>query len=629
MRFAAVAAVALGSVVTGVQAPVAATPIEREPVARTMVVTSPQTTGPNSGALSWGLERIDQRGPAATNTSLRSYAFSNGGSGVTVYVLDSGVQANHPEFAGRVVDGWSYRASSTALSNYRAAVSASVIPACPNDGTHTVNPAVFDGPASVDASDRGTTDNDGHGTHVAGIAAGMTTGVAKDARVVPVRALDSCGNGTRTMILEGLAWIRAHHQVGERAVLNLSVGFGEQVSQVDTAITQLLNDGIVVIAAAGNDGSTACGSTPASTPGTISVGSISVIDRESSFSNFGECVDMFSPGSAIQSAHPLVSGVPNSYKEETGTSMAAPFVAGAVARFLQTLPAAPSSLASGPTVAWQWLNANASIDRITYYNQARSPQTPNKMLFVPPTIPPPVAQLAASPVVNGAAVSWGGAVAGTNYVATATPGGAQCSVVGGSTCTITGLTAGTTYTVSVIGSVTDGVGAPAQTTVVAGSAPAAPSVLAGTASKNSITLSWAPSPTPNVTYVVTSTPASAGCTTTQTQCTVGGLEYGVNYVFSVRSQVESFASETSSDFVVRPGFTVRRTAVARRSRTALSSIVTTASPGKKTWRESGRCSIAAGRLVAPSRATTCTVVLRVARSGSWPAMSTTVKVVVQ
>ena len=636
MRFAAVAAVVVGSAVTAVQAPVSASPPEREPVARTMVVTSPQTVGPNSEVLSWGLERIDQRGPVA---SPRSYAFGNTGSGVTVYVLDSGVQASHPEFGSRVADGWSYRASTTALNSYRTALAISAIDACPNDGTHAQNPATFDAPGSVDASDKGKTDNDGHGTHVAGIAAGTTTGVAKDARVVPVRALDSCGNGTRTMILEGLAWIRAHHQVGERAVLNLSVGFGEQVAAVDDAIALLMNDGIVVIAAAGNGdanglGMTACGSTPASTPGTVSVGSSTSVDTESRFSNFGECVDMFapgggSPGVSVRSAYPYLGGATNTYAGLTGTSMAAPFVAGAVARFLQTLPVAPTSMETGPAAAWRWLNANASTNRITPFDAARAVQTPNRLLFVPPAIASPVAQVTAATSTGGAAVSWTGAVAGTTYVASASPGGAQCSVVGEASCTIGGLTPGASYTVTVGGTTGDGFGGLAETTVVAGGLPASPVTVDGNVSANAVTLAWAASTTPNVTYVVTSMPASAGCTTTDTKCTVPGLQFGVNYLFSIRTQVAGIVSASTTDFQVRPGFTVKRTAVTRGSRTSLTSIVGTPSRGRKTWRESGPCSISAGRLVAPRRITTCTVVLRVAKAGSYPAMSTSVKVTVR
>lgn len=298
-----------------------------EEIARTVATSSPQTVGPDGGALSWGLDRIDQRTPVSSSTS---YDFSEDGGGVTAYILDSGVNASHPDFGGRVKEGWSYRASSTALTSYRSALTAYAgnpstgIPPCSNDGTYAVDPTTFDNPSSVDAADKAMTDNDGHGTHVAGIIGGDTTGVAKGVTIVPVRSLDSCGNGTRTMILEALAWILNDHDAGEKAILNLSVGFDSQVALVDNAITALMNEGVVVIAAAGNEASSACSNTPASTPGTISVGSSAndssaspSVDRESYFSNYGLCVDIFSPGSSIKSTYPFLSGVTNTYATQS------------------------------------------------------------------------------------------------------------------------------------------------------------------------------------------------------------------------------------------------------------------------------------------------------------------------
>jgi len=167
-----------------------------EAIAHKQVVTSPQTSGPNNGVLSWGLDRIDQRTAVASS---RSYSFSETGTGVTTYVLDSGVNASHPEFGLRVLDGWSYRGSSSALNSYKSAVLANIndplheagIPVCPNDGTHAVDPGPFDRPTNIDATDKGKSDNDGHGTHVAGIIGGDTTGVAKNVSIIPVRALDT------------------------------------------------------------------------------------------------------------------------------------------------------------------------------------------------------------------------------------------------------------------------------------------------------------------------------------------------------------------------------------------------------------------------------------------------------
>ena len=611
-----------------------------EPVARKMVTSSPQTTGPG-GTLSWGLDRIDQRGVVTSN---RSYAYSNDGTGVNIYVLDSGVAGNHPEFGARVLDGWSYRSSSSALSSYSTALSNfqqdpnTGIEACANDGSHAINPSTFDNPAQPDTSDKGRTDNDGHGTHVAGIAAGDGVGVAKNANIIPVRALDSCGNGTTTMIRQGLAWILSDHDPGERAVLNLSVGFGQQVSEVDTDIRALMDEGIVVVAAAGNSGISACNNTPASTTGTISIAASNIFDGETSFTNYGSCVDMFAPGGTgtsggqqIYSAYPYLSGVTNTYYSMSGTSMAAPFVTGAVARYLQSLAVAPSNFATGATAAWTWLDANATTSAISYLNSGRSPQSPNKLLHIPaPALPQQVTGLTASPIVGGAVVEWTGNVSGVTYVATATPGGASCSIVGGSTCTLSGLTNGETYNISVSGKSAGGTGPGTVTTVVLGTSPAAPATATAISGNASITISWSASSVSGVTYVVTSSPASAGCTTTATSCIVSGLKNGTAYTFFV-STVSTFGLQSVSPVSTsaRPGFVVKKSIVKKGSRTSLSTILTTPSKGKKTWSESGPCSISSGRLVAPKRKTTCVVKLTVAKSGSYPKMSTTLKVTVQ
>ena len=603
-----------------------------EAIARTQVVSSPQTTGPSGGVLSWGLDRIDQR---TVVTSSRSYDFSEDGGGVKAYILDSGVNASHPEFGGRVLEGWSYRSSSTALSSYRSSLEANVanpndgIEACPNDATHTVDPAVFDNPASVDLADKGQTDNDGHGTHVAGIIGGDTTGVAKNVSLVPVRALDSCGNGTTTMILEALNWVLNNHAAGERAILNLSIGFSSTVSSVDTAITNIMNEGVVVIAAAGNEATSACGNTPASTLGTISVGASTDQDREASFSNYGLCVDLFSPGQSIESTFPIVNGTANSYQAQSGTSMAAPFVSGAIARFLQTLDSGPTNFASGPTAAWTWLRDNATMNVITYHNGLRSPQTTNRLLHVPASSVR-VQQLTATPTNGGAVVSWQNAQAATTYVARAFPGNASCTVIAASSCTITGLTSGVAYVVSTVASSASGKGA-SSAFVTPHGPPVSPAVITAAVANKAVTLSWsAVSNSTPLSYVVTSSNGSTVCTTLATTCTVTGLTNGIDYTFTVASQAQGLLSVTSSQpIVVRPGFRVLKTVVAKKSKTPLTWFVKSISTGKKTWSESGPCSISSGRLVAVSKATKCVVTLKVAKTSKYPAMSTKVTITVK
>jgi subtilisin family serine protease len=607
-----------------------------EEIARTMVTSSPQTVGPQNGALSWGLDRIDQR---TVVSSSASYDFTEDGGGVTAYVLDSGVNASHPEFGGRVKEGWSYRASSTALASYRDALAAYAndpntgIRPCANNGTFAVNPAIFDNPSTVDTADKGMTDNDGHGTHVAGIIGGDTTGVAKSVTIIPVRTLDSCGSGTRSMILEALTWILNRHVVGEKAILNLSIGFDSQVPSVDTAITNLMNKGIVVIAAAGNEARSACSNTPASTLGTISVGSSTNADTESDFSNYGLCVDMFSPGSSIKSAYPFLSGVTNTYATQSGTSMAAPFVAGAVVRYLQVLDVAPTNLVTGPTAAWTWLRGNVTLGAITPFNISRSPQTENRLLYVPAS-PVRVEQLVATPAENSAVVSWQNAQPSTTYVARATPGNASCTAVAASSCTMTGLVGGTSYVISTVATNANGKGA--ASTIVTPLAPPPPVIIpppatpSGTGvavTSKAVSLSWrSVSSSLPVTYVVTNSLGVTVCTTTATGCVVGGLVNGKEYSFAVAAQTTAGTSAASSRIVARPGFTVLKTAVAKKSRTLLTTFLRSLSTGKKTWSESGPCAIKASRLVAPSKKGTCVITLKVAKTKKYPAMSTRVTI---
>ena len=637
------------------QASVSATstsPEFTEAIARKMVTTSPQTTGPGGGTLSWGLDRIDQRTAVG---SARSYSFSEDGTGVKVYILDSGANASHPEFGSRVVDGWSYRSSLTALNNYKAAIASNLadpnrlagIEPCANDGSHATDPGAFDRPSNIDSTDKGRTDNDGHGTHVAGIIGGDTTGVAKNVTIVPVRALDSCGNGTTTMILEGLAWILNNHGPGEKAILNLSIGFDSSVSSVDTAITNIMNEGVVVIAAAGNGdedgiGMSACGTTPAGTLGTISVGSSTSSDGESSFSNYGQCVDIFSPGSVVTSAFPYLNGVTNTYAVQSGTSMAAPFLSGAVARYLQTLSTGPTNFATGPTSAWNWLKMHATCGAITYATHADAYRTPNRLLATsdaPVTAPcspsSPVAtasnramdvQWIESPSGNGATVS---------YTVTASPGNGSCTTMT-DTCTIAGLANGTTYTFSVVATNTAGASSAVTITgspngpVESVPMPTTPVDVTAAIASKTVTLSWAAvSSNLLVTYIVSGSNGTAVCTTTATTCTVSGLVNGTEYSFVVSSQTSAGSSTPSATVVARPGFTVLKTVVAKRSKTPLTWFVRSVSTGRKTWTESGPCSVKAGRLVAPSKSGKCVLTLKVAKTSKFPAMSTRVTIAVK
>lgn len=230
----------------------------------------------------WGLDRIDQPALPLSNT----YTSADQGAGVRAYVVDTGVLGSHQDFSGRMVAGF------TAI----------------NDG-------------------RGTVDCNGHGTHVAGTIAGSTYGVAKAASIVPVRVLDCNGSGFLSSVIAGLDWIAQVNPTGTPAVVNLSLGGGASAT-LDSAVENLVSRGITVAVAAGNSAVSACDASPARTPGALTIAASNISDGFASFSNFGTCVDMIAPGVSVTST--WISS-DTSAAVLSGTSMAAPHVAGLVA----------------------------------------------------------------------------------------------------------------------------------------------------------------------------------------------------------------------------------------------------------------------------------------------------------
>src|SRR5215212_9188166 len=211
--------------------------------------TTTQTNPP------WGLDRIDQR-----NRPLDAqYNYTPTGAGVHAYIIDTGIRATHTQFTGRIGNGFT---------------------------------SIADGNGSNDCA--------GHGTHVAGTVGGTTYGVAKGVTLHPVRVLDCAGNGTDSTVISGVDWVTANHL--SPAVANMSLGGGASTA-LDTAIQNLINSGVTVAVAAGNDyGVDACTESPGRVAAAITVGSTTSTDAKSDFSNVGTCIDIFAPGSSIISS---------------------------------------------------------------------------------------------------------------------------------------------------------------------------------------------------------------------------------------------------------------------------------------------------------------------------------------
>ncbi len=296
----------------------------------------------NQSGAPWGLDRIDQRALPLNN----SFGSPSNGAGVSIYVVDTGIDASHPEFGGRVAPG-------------------------------------FD---AINGSD-GRTDCNSHGTHVAGTAGSATYGVAKAARMVPVRVLGCDGSGTYSGVIAGLDWIALNRAVGEKAVANMSLGGGAS-SSIDAAVASLVSSGVPVVVAAGNSNVDACTTSPARAPSAITVAATTTVDARAGFSNFGSCLDLFAPGSNIVSTVP--GGGTATY---SGTSMAAPHVAGIAAVMLSLRDFTPSALSSYLVeVATTGVVGSAGVG------------SPNRLAFVPPASetpspndPEPVATVPAQP----------------------------------------------------------------------------------------------------------------------------------------------------------------------------------------------------------------------------------------
>jgi subtilisin family serine protease len=235
----------------------------------------------------WGLDRIDQRALPLSTT----YSYTATGSGVTAYIIDTGIEITHPELGGRASVGFD---------------------------------AVGDGRNGIDCN--------GHGTHVSGTTGGKTYGVAKSVTLVAVRVLDCNGSGTTSGVIAGVDWVTSHHV--SPSVANMSLGGGASTT-LDNAVKNSIARGVTYAVAAGNGNilgmaQDACRTSPARVPEAITVGATDKTDTKASWSNYGNCVDFFAPGVGITSS--WLNGGTNTI---SGTSMATPHVTGVAALYLQ------------------------------------------------------------------------------------------------------------------------------------------------------------------------------------------------------------------------------------------------------------------------------------------------------
>ncbi|MFP1627825.1 S8 family peptidase [Streptomyces sp. 5K101] len=270
-------------------------------------------------ASSWGLDRIDQRALPLDS----DFTTAGDGRGVTAYILDTGIDYGHSEFGGRARFGYD---------------------------------AVGDG------ARRGL-DCHGHGTHVAGTVGGAAHGVAREASLVSVRVLDCAGNGTWSSIIAGFDWVAAHAE--KPAVLNASLG-GARSAAVNSAAEALAGSGVLPVVAAGNDAQDACNVSPASADGVVTVGATTRADQETTFSNYGKCLELYAPGASIVSARMGGGSI-----EHDGTSMASPHVAGVAALYLA------GHATASPDDVVDWLVDSSTANVVT----ATTAASPNRLLY--------------------------------------------------------------------------------------------------------------------------------------------------------------------------------------------------------------------------------------------------------
>ena len=277
------------------------------------VDTALDTTQVNPPA--WGIDRIDQANLPLSN----SYTYTSTGAGVHAYIIDSGVDAAHPDFGGR------------ASQDYNA----------------------------IGGQNK---DCNGHGTHVAGTIGSASYGVAKGVRLHGVKILNCAGSGKTSATIKGVDWVTGN--ASKPAVANTSWNWTYDAT-LATALTNMMNSGVFLATSAGNTGTDSCDRLPRNLTAALAVAATESNDSRASYSSIGACVDVYAPGSGILSTLPgNTTGVYN------GTSMATPHAAGIAALYKATFGD------TSQATLHNWVIANATTGVV----QGNLSGTPNRLV---------------------------------------------------------------------------------------------------------------------------------------------------------------------------------------------------------------------------------------------------------